>query len=162
MKSKVTSIDRARRAKEEKNLEQIADRMLNMQEWEQQMLREKGWYTHAVPAEQYKDAPNLANYHTHGLSETMSHPDLQIVIPVDAKVAHSIFGQFIEQIKGGLTIQDGDELHLNPKYMCQFKTFRETGREVLRIILQDKGGKYPWDEDCAPGFDQQLTKFAEE
>lgn len=106
------------------------------------MIKEYGWTIDAVyPTEDSKSL--FANIHTHGLEENFSHKDLQCVMPIDPETIHDIFSIIIEKIKNGDKFEEGKCYSgvLNGDYKVRLVKARESGREVLRVILPDKNNK---------------------
>ncbi|MEI4804096.1 DUF4262 domain-containing protein [Bacillus sp. FJAT-51639] len=126
--------------------------------WEKQMLQEYGWYTHSILAE---DNDHIhANYHTHGLAETYSHRDLQIVLNMDPEVAQDIFYTIVEEIKRGEKFEQGIEYNnIIEGYPIIMKSFKEMNREVLRILLPDERGFLPTHPDCSEDYKTQLDNI---
>ena len=107
---------------------------------EKECLERDGWYSHII---QYDpDYPFEFNMHTHGLKEKFDHPDLQICLPIDYKVAYAFVVYFIEQIKKGKKYVAGvpfvDKGIFTDDRPIQMAWVREGYRDVLRIILSDQ------------------------
>ena len=110
------------------------------QRQQMEMLAKYGWFAHYVSDD--PDAPMGVNFHTHGMDETFDHPDLQIVFPIDPKIAHSLFWEAINQIKSGKKFRDGDVVDkiVGNGFSVKFVEAQENERTVLRMILPDKYG----------------------
>ncbi|PFU44221.1 lipoyl synthase [Bacillus cereus] len=110
--------------------------------WEEQMLKEHGWYMHYILAE---DNDGIhANYHTHGLAENYNHRDLQIVLNIDMDLAEDIFHIIIEEIKLGNRFEEGIEYpSIIEGDSIIMKSFVEMDREVLRVLLPNERGILP-------------------
>lgn len=94
-----------------------------------------GWYGHIV---ENADGPTGFNCHTHGLAV-----DFQIVFPVSHYVADSVLTTMADRSKGGEKFIDGQEIHgVIRNYPIKLALATESGREVLRIILPDRHGKF--------------------
>lgn len=168
---KVTSIKEARKAKMDKQAEDLEKKLADQfKKAEEQMehiekkhteaLKEPGWFAHYISTDLH--TPHLVNCHTHGLPGNFDHPDLQIVLNIPPQTAQHIFTDCIKYIKEGRQFEDGEKFALKINFVCWFKQFREGGRDVLRVILPDPKRSFPGDEGCAEGYDLQLTQFAEE
>jgi len=106
---------------------------------QEEMMKKYGWFAHYVNDD--SEYVLGINYHTHGLPETYDHPDLQIVFPLEPKLAHSLFWNVINKIKDGEHFKDGDTAEGIVKgYSVKFMEAVENDRTVLRIILPDKSG----------------------
>lgn len=120
---------------------------------EQAMLKNPGWFTHAVLDDQ--DSPNGVNIHTHGLQENFNHLDLQICADMHPKYAHLILSNLIEDgIKKGKTYAHGTRTtdaiepapeYIGMKYEVLFLEANEGNRKVLRIIFPEKDGTFNGD-----------------
>ncbi|GEM_PF-1353436 len=108
--------------------------------WEADMMAEYGWYSHLVEVEPV--SPTGFNAHTHGVSETWGHPDLQVVARLGDHVAHGILARVVEKIRGGARYSPGDVLENVPAdgQRCTLVSAVECGRQVLRVILPDAAG----------------------
>lgn len=102
-------------------------------------IAEYGWVSHVV--DQDPDVPTGFNAHTHGFSETLQHPDFQIVLRVPPRICHDIFAGLF------LRVQQGDRFQAGRRYDRVIQGYevlllkaQESGREVLRIILPDPNG----------------------
>lgn len=109
-----------------------------MEEWHTQQMREFGWFAHYVAD---PNMPTGVNFHTHGLIESFGHLDLQIVFPLDARLAHMLFSDTIQRIKDGLVIEPDKEISgIISKFKTLFILAMENERQVLRMIIPDKNG----------------------
>lgn len=106
--------------------------------WEFDMMEKQGYYVHAV-----EDAvfPTGYNIHTHGILETFSHPDIQIVMPLDHKTASGVLASAVKIIKDGNMFESGKKYSkiLNGYDVTFFET-KDGGRNILRMILPDVKG----------------------
>lgn len=107
---------------------------------EQKMMGEYGFFCHMVPMGD-DSSPTGINYHTHGLPETLNHPDIQIVLPISPMV----FGPIIHSVFD--FIKEGNKLEVEKKYSNFLKDYDvefawaiENDRDVLRMILPDVNG----------------------
>lgn len=108
--------------------------------WEAEQVAKHGWYAHLV-----QDDTNLFfgfNCHTHGIQENLHHPDLQIVLPMDAQTCLGILHSVVAKIREGKQFKHGDMVEgiIQDGYKVLFINARECDRNVLRIILPDKDG----------------------
>jgi len=125
-----------------------------VEEHEKEMMKDLGWYAHYV-----HDDPNTPfniNYHTHGLSQSFKHKDLQACLPIDFKVLHTIVTSIVNEIKAGKTFAAGDPVFniLQGDYAITFMDAKECGRDVLRVIFPDPTGHLKKDEIEKP-YDSQ-------
>lgn len=105
-------------------------------EWEKEQMDKHGWIVHFVQNDERY--PTNTNHHTHGLTETYNHPDLQVVVPMPAKSVHNVFIQLIERIKAGEKFKHGDVAeNVVNKYSVKFHDAYEGDRHVLRVIVPD-------------------------
>jgi hypothetical protein len=123
--------------------------MEDLLEWERQQLEQFGWFAHYVAGT--PDCPNNTNYHTHGLTESFGHLDLQICLPVRHTLAHSIFSTVIGKIKvGQIFIEDKAYEEILKNYPLRFALAFESGRNVLRLLIPDEQGRLD-----SPVYNQQ-------
>lgn len=100
-------------------------------EMERQAMLKEGWYAHMVPG----------NYHTHGIEQTLGHPDLQMVLPLDPHLLHSIAHGIVDEIRKGRRFAHGDIVgQIIKRYNVRFVEAREGDRTVLRVIFPDAEG----------------------
>lgn len=105
---------------------------------ERECMEKYGWYAHFLYEE--------GEMHTHGLPESFDHPDLEIRLPIEPKLGHSLFCNAVDLIKGGLKFEDGVLCNrIVSNFNVKFVAAIENGRPVLRIILPDPQGEI--DED---------------
>ena len=112
-------------------------RIARIEQAHTQMIKEFGFIVEAVMDD--PETPFGYNVHTHGLSAKFNHPDLQIVFPMDPRIAHMILTNAANLIKAGSHFNDGDisEDLLADNVKTKFISAIECGRQVLRIILPD-------------------------
>jgi hypothetical protein len=128
---------------------------------EKQMMEKYGWVTHFVVDTDDNEAKvstkTGVDIHTHGLEENFNHPDLQIALPIDASIAHSILTSIIDNIKEGNTYKDGDVCKglLKGDYKVRFQKVN-SDRSILRIILPNKEGQIMPSELEGAFYDQCL------
>ena len=117
-----------------------ADGMEAREKRERECIERDGWFSHII---QYAPGyPYDFNMHTHGLKENFDHPDLQICLPIDYKIAYAFVVHFIEQIKKGKKYIAGTPFVDNDVFAndhpIQMAWAKEGNRDVLRIILSDQ------------------------
>ena len=125
-------------------------------ELEKKHMKKYGWYAHCVQSGDYQ-TPMGFNYHTHGFPETLAHRDIQIVLPVDMKICHSIATTIFNKLQNyePSAYWDGDlEEGIIKDYPVEFMEAMESGREVLRVILPDKNGKFG--DEAEPPYNKQV------
>lgn len=120
---------------------------------ERESMKAVGWYAHCV--ETGDNTPFGFNYHTHGFPKTYHCPDMQICLPLSMEVCHGIMWRVVEMMKEGKRFEPGEYYSgiLSKDLKVQFIYAVECGREVLRMILPDKHGRWD-DEDFKLQFDK--------
>lgn len=105
--------------------------------------------------------PYTCNAHTHGLA-AYGHMDLQLVLFYSS---HEI-ARLLNTL--GLRIQAGE--HFEPGALvsgiyedCDVRldVFEESGRNVLRVIIPDRHGRFPENPQCAAPYRLQSMKTVE-
>lgn len=110
--------------------------LVAFREKQKQLIEKYGWVVHCVSGTE-----NRVNYHTHGFDETQNHLDFQIVYPIDAQIAHSIFGNLFNEIKAGSVFYaDENYSGIIQGYKIRLIRAIEGERPVLRVILPDRDG----------------------
>jgi hypothetical protein len=101
-----------------------------------------GWYMHYVPSGD--GTPFGANAHTHGFAENYDHPDIQICVPVDPKIMHSIFWTvFNDFISKGIKLKPGKYYNgIIQNYNMLALEAEECDRQVIRLCVPDAQGEY--------------------
>lgn len=92
--------------------------------------------------------PYTCNAHTHGM-ERYGHPDFQLVLFLPSEEIGRILNTMGMRVQSGERFKAGD--YVSGIYEdCQIRldTFEETGRTVLRVIIPDKHGVFPENENC--------------
>lgn len=127
-------------------------------QWQKEMLEEYGWYMDIVPAEEYDEIH--ANYHTHGVQDNFNHMDFQIVLNMDPEIAHQIFIGLIIDISNGKSFVEGEEYpDIIEGLNVGFKEYKEMERDVLRVLLPDRNGTLPTEENCDNNYKIQLDNY---
>lgn len=126
----------------------------SMEAWEEDCIRKNGFYVHYVYARYVGDIPEspYVNYHTHGFQRSWSHRDFQIVFPLPPQVAHGIFWTLADHVKAGRKYEEGLYNEVLNGFPVRMMPTRETGRDVLRVILPDKNGLFPDEHGVAEIF----------
>ena len=95
----------------------------------------------------------FANIHTHGLDK-YGHKEL--CIPLDiGKVAGSIINDCGLKIAAGEKFEPGIKFQVIQNYPVFFYEF-DKNSDTLYMIMPDKYGRFPVDEDCEFPFNQQM------
>jgi Domain of unknown function (DUF4262) len=111
-----------------------------MRKFEADSMREYGFYAHAVADD--PEGSGMCNVHTHGLTESFKHPDLQIVLPIETTVFMHVLHRAVNMIRTGTRFHCGVDYKgiCGGRYPVRFVEAEETGRPILRMILPDKDG----------------------
>lgn len=105
----------------------------DIQKWEQECLRTHGWYAHMVPG----------NYHTHGIPMSFNHhPDIQVVLPIDPNIIHSVVSTTVDKIQAGIVFLPGEKFSgiLKGMDVVFVEAMEAEHHAVLRMILPDASG----------------------
>ena len=111
----------------------------SVNQWQDQMLREVGWYYH------YDEPcpPFRADAHTHGLCERFDHPNLQIVFPLGMdRVREFFWNAFNTYIKQGPGVPVNQLVDNIANVPLLTRWAIEGGREVVRLIVPDPQMRY--------------------
>lgn len=119
------------------------------------------WIIHYI-IDDHGPFPYLCNAHTHGMEE-YNHLNFQVVINFPAEHYCYLLNTIAMRVKNGELFQDGDMVSgLYTDCDIILKKVRETGRDVLRLIIPDKHNRFPEDPSCmAPYKYQELNMFEE-
>lgn len=105
----------------------------------QEMMDRHGWIVDSIFDNKLGI---ICDTHTHGLTDSFSHPDLQCVLPMDPKVIHALFCAIVNKIKNGQVFRAGKCYSgIVKNYKVRFVEAIESDRRVLRMILPDQNGK---------------------
>lgn len=109
-------------------------------EFDRKAMEKFGWYCHFVPGDE--QSPTGLNMHTHGLTVSRNHPDLQLVLPLSMQILHGVFCRAIQLIDEGRPLEAGQIRHdiLSNEMPVRIVKATECDRSVLRIILPDENG----------------------
>lgn len=105
---------------------------------------------------------HLANTHTHGM-ENYHHLNFQLVLNLPPEHLCYLLNTLGKRVQDGETFQDGDLVSgLYENCDIRLKKMRETGRDVLRLIIPDKYNQFPEKPDCMEPYKyQELPMFEE-
>ena len=110
-----------------------------LQAWQDENLEKFGFYVHYVSGDM--TTPTGTNYHTHGLAERFEHPDIQIIIPLDPRTAHTILHGIVDSIRDGKRYRPQVLYRkIVQKFPVKFINAVEGERQVLRMILPEPSG----------------------
>lgn len=123
-------------------------RLLELQLRELEWVGTFGFFTHFVAPRVGHPEDSPAQAHTHGLVESMNHPDLQIKFPLSGKTAQGVFHSVVDRIREGQRFEAGKDYDgiLTNDYKVRMIEAIEDGRTVLRIILPPKSGALDQDK----------------
>lgn len=132
--------------------------LINKQE--QEMLNLYGWYVHYVTDFKELRDKGMANIHTHGVSETFNHLDIQVVLPLSPEIIHPVLVKVVERIQMGETFEEHTHYRdiFFDKNVC-FVIREEGGRQVLRMLIPDSNGRFPFEEGCEKSFVVQIEEI---
>ena len=124
--------------------------------------KEIDWVVHYVCGgdDKLHFKPYLANIHTHGMRELYNHPEFQIVLTIEYKIALYILNELGRMVQSGRRFKSGDSV--SGIGICDYLLYEETdnGRPVLRVIIPDQQFLLPDDEKC--GFPYNLQHLSTE
>lgn len=119
-----------------------------------ELTKKYGFFSHFVSDANSK----FVNYHTHGFRDTWGHDDLQIVIPIPPNIANNLFWTFADRVKAGERFApDARVDKIVHGHQVILKKAKDGERDVLRIILPDKNGRFPKDPGVDDYFGMQET-----
>ena len=104
--------------------------------------------------------PYLGNAHTHGM-EKYRHLNFQTVINFPQEHICYLLNTMGMRVRNGETFHDGDMVSgIYEDCDVRLKKVRETGRDVLRLIIPDKYNRFPEDTHCMEPYKyQELDMF---
>jgi len=122
-------------------------------------MKKVDWTIHQVIDD--KGPGGIINSHTHGM-ERYHHPDFQLVLPISPRQTESILNTIAHEVQNGRKFKPGK--YSGEVFSCDFRldAHRETGRDVLRLILPDPEMRFPEDPLCAEPYKHQTEKAFEE
>jgi hypothetical protein len=98
--------------------------------------------------------------HTHGMLENYGHLDLEIKLPIPQEVACGVLNGMAESVKDGESFEDkliSDKVLVG--YDVQLVRVNDGTRDLIRVIIPDKNGKFPGDAGCMEGYSNQLDDY---
>lgn len=98
----------------------------------------------------------FANIHTHGM-EKYKHPDFQLVLNYSMQTAGYILNTLGDRVRAGEQFKNGD--YVKGIFMdCDVRldSFKEDGRNVLRVIVPDECNIFPDEVGCDMKYQVQL------
>lgn len=105
--------------------------------------------------------PYLSNAHTHGMGN-YHHLDFQVVLNLPPEHICYLLNTM------GMRVQDGENFHngdmvsgLYEDCDVRLKKVRETGRDVLRLIIPDKHNRFPEENGCMEPYRHQILEMFE-
>jgi hypothetical protein len=118
-----------------------AQAFAELAEHEQAQYEKNGWVAHYVFDDDPQVPEGMINCHTHGLVESLNHPDFQIVLPLPPETAHGILRTLVERIREGDQFRPGDLAdEIIREYQVAFAMATECDRPVIRVILPASDG----------------------
>ncbi len=124
------------------------------------MANDKNWIIHCCTNGACDDCGTIergyleyaCNAHTHGMSQ-YGHPDFQVVLLLPLQEIGRILNTFGAQVRNGASFHAG-QLVPGIYLDCDVRldAFEETGREVLRVVIPDKLGRFPENPECQPPY----------
>jgi len=111
------------------------------------------WYIHYVIDGSKIDG--MLNIHTHGM-HNYEHLDFQLVLPVSEEQAVSFLNSLCYEVKNGRKYTEGE--YDDDLFSCKYRLelYRETDRDVLRLILPDTQLRFPEDRLCQFPYNLQM------
>ncbi len=105
--------------------------------------------------------PYTCNAHTHGM-ERYEHLDFQVVLFLPPNEIARILNTMGLRVQNGERFRAGDYVSgIYEDCPIRLDAFEETGRTVLRVVIPDKYGVFPEDENCMETYKlQQLPTDA--
>ena len=102
--------------------------------------------------------PYACNAHTHGM-DRYNHLDFQLVLKYPKEEVMRILNTLGLRVKAGERFQAGDFVTgIYEDCAVRLDEIEENGRNVLRVIIPDKYGRFPEDEACIGAYLLQLLK----
>lgn len=114
------------------------------------------WIIHAV----WEFGPEgTSNNHTHGM-EKYDHLDFQLVLHVAPKLIGYLLNSMGMRVLAGERFAQGDMVKgLFDDCDVRLDLHRETGRDVLRLIIPDGKNRFPEDPLCKAPYKYQTRKM---
>ena len=105
--------------------------------------------------EEKKKNPGYIICRTYYILEHFNHPDICICLDIGEDKLSFIIDKLTDDIINSIKIQD-DTVISNGNFSFKFKLLDSDNGEMVYVILADKNGKYPEDEECDPFYKNQL------
>lgn len=137
-------------------------RLAAIQRQQEEHMRRYGWYAHHV-FDYYQETIYgcaFLNAHTHGLTESWQHPELQVVLPLPSETVQAILSNAVALIREGTVLQDG--MHVEKViqgYPVLVRQVEVDGEVHMRLILPDPAGRFPGDPGCDPEYALQAAEL---
>ena len=112
------------------------------------MAAEDGHFVIHHVSDDQRNSPSGVNCHTHGLTESCGHRDLQITLPIRPTVAAAVLNHLHHLIaKCGMRFNPGDRTKMFADCHAEltFVSATESGRAVLRVVLPDPAGELDYE-----------------
>lgn len=116
---------------------------MDMDKFHKESMEEYGFYIHMVSNDK-DQSPTEWNVHTHGVSHSFNHLDLQIVFPnLEPNIYAGLLHVMVNNIKLGQRYEVGTKYYdiLENKMAVKFVRARENERDVMRMIVPDEQGE---------------------
>lgn len=113
-----------------------------------QQLAKVRWYIHSIF--QTPDLPDyIQNNHTHGMQEEYDHYDFQLLINPGENEISRLLNTISFRVQEGERFIHGQMVSgLYEDCNIRLDLSRETGRDVLRLIIPDADNRFPEDPLC--------------
>lgn len=114
------------------------------------------WVIHYVIDCEGEGEGGIVNIHTHGM-ENYSHINFQLVLPVHEDQAQLILNSICFAVQDGRRFDVGEQK--KDLYNCVFRldAHKESGRDVLRLILPDPEWRFPENPLCNEPYKYQTV-----
>ncbi len=104
----------------------------------------------------------IINAHTHGM-DIYDHLDFQVVLPFPQWHIGYLLNEMGSRVRSGERFHPGDYVRgIYEDCPIRLDLFRETGRDVLRLIIPDKANRFPEDPMCQKKYRVQINRAFEE
>lgn len=104
----------------------------------------------------------IINAHTHGM-EQYKHYDFQVVLNFPKEHIAYLLNSMGKRVQNGEKFSPGDLVTgIYEDCPIRLDLYRETGRDVLRIIIPDRHNQFPESPTCDPKYKVQLHRAFEE
>lgn len=104
----------------------------------------------------------IINAHTHGI-ENYQHSDFQVVLNLPPEHIGYLLNTMGRRVQNGERFAPGQLVFgLYEDCPIRLEKFRETGRDVLRIIIPDKKNRFPDNPLCEECYKAQQNRAFED